>query len=96
VESTHHEAPHYEVSPASCQFIPLKIKHFPQHSVLTPPLSVVLPSYERPNFTPYKTAGRVSLVYFNLYIVIWQMGRYKILTEWYQALPVYSLFLTSL
>jgi hypothetical protein len=53
-----------------CHFIPLRYKHYSKHLVPKLPQTVFFfPWYERPFSHPYKTTGKIILVYFNFYVL---------------------------
>jgi hypothetical protein len=64
---------------------PLWFKYFPQHSIPKHPLSIFLPSYQGPNFTPIQIhMQNYVLVYSNFYVSRQKARRHKVL-DWMVA-----------
>jgi hypothetical protein len=52
-----------QFSPPSCHFIPLWSEYSTKHPVLKHPQSLFLPCRHRSSFTPYKTRGKIIVLY---------------------------------
>jgi hypothetical protein len=71
-----------QFSPASCHFIPLCSKYFPEHLSLKRLQSMFSPSARDQVSHPYMITVKVySSVYFNHYVFRQKTSRRKVLTE---------------
>jgi hypothetical protein len=74
----------------------LRLQYLPHHTVLEHPLPIYFPQSDGPDFIPYETNGKVIVLHILVFILLERKREeIRLLTDWKEAFPDFSLLLIS-